>query len=300
MSTQELVIAPHRFAVGYHPQRFWNWLIGSAFFMGGVGGGTFLISFAGKQLAGMVAGFLIIMVGKSAAHLAFLGRPLRFWRLAMRPDRSWLARGIWATGIFGVAGFATVVMQANPHLLGFLPHWLASLTVVMAVLSALFIISYDGFLLRSSLGVAFWHSFLLPMLLFMYATLGGITLSITIRELQGREVPGTLVRFEHGLLVVNLIFLVVYLLRMSRALPAARETMRLWVSGTYARFFFGLIVTVGLVATLALSILGGHVHATGLVLLIALCELIGDYTLMMVMLKSGLFASQTGSVSQSR
>ncbi len=299
MSTQELLIAPHRFAVGYHPQRFWNWLIGSAFFMGGVGGGTFLISLAGKQLAGMVAGFLIVMVGKNSAHLAFLGRPLRFWRAAMRPDRSWVARGIWATGIFGVAGFATILLRADPRLLSFLPHWLANLAVVMAVLSALFLVCYDGFLLRSSMGVAFWRSFLLPLLLFMYAGLGGITLSITIRELQGREVPGTLLKYEHGLLVINLIFLLVYLLRMNYALPAARETMRLWLRGTYARAFFGLVLLVGLVATLALSILGSHVHATGLVVLIALCELIGDYTLMMVMLKSGLFAPQTGSALQS-
>ena len=36
MATQELLIAPHRFAVGYHRQTFWNWLIGTAFFLGGV------------------------------------------------------------------------------------------------------------------------------------------------------------------------------------------------------------------------------------------------------------------------
>jgi formate-dependent nitrite reductase membrane component NrfD len=299
MPTQEVPIAPHRFAVGYHPQKFWNWLIGTAFFLGGVGGGTFLISLASGHLMGMIAGFLIVVAGKNSAHVAFLGRPERFWRAAMRPDRSWIARGIWATGLFAVAGFVTILLRTNPPVLS-LPPWLADLTVVVAGISALFITCYDGFLMRSSAGVAFWRTLLLPLLLFMYAVLGGITLSITIRELQGQEAPGTLLAIEHALLAANVFLLVVYMLRMSFSLPAARETMRLWLRGTYARAFFGLVVLVGLAATLALSILGGNSHTSWLVVSIAICELIGDFTLMMVMLKSGLFATQTGPVFQSR
>jgi sulfite dehydrogenase (quinone) subunit SoeC len=293
MTTHELLIAPHRFAVGYHPQRFWNWLIGTAFFLGGVGGGTFLISLISGHLAGMIAGFLLIVAGKNSAHLAFLGRPERFWRAAMRPDRSWIARGIWATGVFAVTGLCTILLRANPPWLAF-PQWLANFTVVLAAGSALFITCYDGFLMRSSAGVAFWRTLLMPLLLFMYATLGGITLSITLQELQGQPVSGIFIACERGLLVGNLVLLGVYLIRMNFSLPAARETLRSLLRGSYARVFFGLVLFVGLAATLALSILGSSVHTTWLIVLIALCELIGDFALMMVLLKSGLFARQTG------
>jgi formate-dependent nitrite reductase membrane component NrfD len=291
MSTRELLIAPHRFAFGYHRQVFWNWLIGTAFFLGGVGGGLFLISLWTGHVPGMLAGVLIVVLGKNGAHLAFLGRPERFLRAAARPDRSWIARGIWATGIFAVTGTIGVLLRTHPPYLDF-PQWAASLNDALAVASALFIACYDGFLMRSSAGVAFWRTLLLPLLLFLYAALGGITLSLTIRELQREASPQILPLLEHGLLVANFFLLAVYLLRMNRSLPAARATLQQWLSGRYARFFFGLVVLVGLLATLLLSLLHGSVQTFWLVLLIAACELAGDFSMMMLMLKSGLFAPQ--------
>ena len=105
MSAQpSIAIAPHRFAYGFYRQSWWNWLIGSAFFFGEIGAGLFLVSLLSDHFLGMVLGYLIVVVGKNTAHLLYLGRPARFWRAAMRPDRYWIARGIWATGIFGITG----------------------------------------------------------------------------------------------------------------------------------------------------------------------------------------------------
>jgi formate-dependent nitrite reductase membrane component NrfD len=75
--------------------------------------------------------------------------------------------------------------------------------------------------------------------------------------------------------------------------PAARETLRQWLGGPYTRVFFGLVLLVGLVATLVLSVVQNQVQATWLVVLIAACELTGDFALVMVLLKSGLFPVQT-------
>jgi formate-dependent nitrite reductase membrane component NrfD len=299
MTTRELLIAPHRFAFGYHRQTFWNWLIGTAFFLGGVGSGLFLVSLLMGHVVGMLAGVLIVVVGKNSAHLAFLGRPERFLRAARRPDRSWIARGIWATGVFAVTGVLSVLLRAHSPLLHF-PEWAANLNYALAVASALFIASYDGFLMRSSAGVAFWRTLLLPLLLFMYATLGGITMSLTIHEIRGEVPPPILPALEHGLLVANFFLLGIYLLRMTRSLPAARETLRQWLSGRYARFFFGLVVLVGLVATLLLSLLHSSVQTSWMVLLIAACELIGDFSMMMLMLKSGLFSPQAAPKYQTQ
>lgn len=291
MGTRELLIAPHRFAVGYHRQTFWNWLIGTAFFLGGVGGGLFFISLLTGHVAGMIVGFLIVVVGKNTAHLLFLGRPERFLAAARRPDRSWIARGIWAMGVFMVTGFVSILLQAHSQFIH-MSKLAATANFVLAVASVLFIACYDGFLMRSSKGVASWRTLLLPLLLFMYASLGGITLSLSIRELRGEIPPARLESLELWLLVANFLLLLIYLHRMRRLLPAARETLHEWLRGTYARAFFGLVVLVGLVATVLLSLLHSVLHTSALVVLIAGCELIGDFSMMMLMLKSGLFGQQ--------
>lgn len=292
MTTQSVGIANHRFAFGYYRQTFWNWLIGTAFFLGGLGAGLFILALLTDYTAGILVGYLIVIVGKNTAHLLFLGRPERFWRAAMRPDRSWIARGIWAMGLFAVSGLILIL----PRVLGpawQLSGWLNDAATAAAILSAVIIMLYDGFVMNSSLGVAFWRTRLLPLLLLMYATLGGTTLSLTIRELREEVAPGFLHNLEYGLLVVNFVLLAGYLARMNRSFPAARATLRQLLSGPYARVFFGLVLLVGLFATLLLSILQNHLHTTWLVVIIAVCELTGDFTLVMVLLKSGLFPLQT-------
>ena len=294
MTTQPIAIAQHRFGYGFYRQVWWNWLIGTAFFLGGLGAGLFLISLGTGYRLGMLLGYLIVVVGKNTAHLLYLGRPERFWRAALRPDRSWIARGIWACGLFAVSGAILLL----PMFLG--PAWQAtggivSVARVVAILSAFVIMFYDGLVMNQSAAIPFWNTGLLPLLVLMYAVLGGTTLSLTVRALQGYESRDTawLERVEPWLLIANFVLLAIYLWRMSRWVPAARETAHLWLKGRYARIFFGLIVVVGLVVTLALSLVQQRVQARELALLIAACELTGDFSLLMVMLKSGLFSPQT-------
>jgi sulfite dehydrogenase (quinone) subunit SoeC len=294
MTTQPITIAQHRFGYGYYRQAWWNWLIGTAFFCGGLGAGLFLISLGTDDRLSMLLGYLIVVAGKNTAHLLYLGRPARFWRAALRPDRSWIARGIWACGFFALSGAILLL----PLFLGpawQVPDWIASTAKFTAVVSAFVIMFYDGFVMNHSAAIPFWNTQLLPLLVLMYATLGGTTLSLTVRALRGYESADTawLEKFEPWLIIANFALLALYLWRMSRWVPAARETVRLWLSGLYARIFFGLIVAVGLVATLTLSLVQQRFETRELAFLIAACELTGDFALLMVMLKSGLFSPQT-------
>jgi formate-dependent nitrite reductase membrane component NrfD len=292
-------IANHRFGFGYYRQTYWNWLIGSAFFMGGVGASTFLLSLITGFRLGMIVGYLIVVLGKNAAHIKFLGRPERFWRAAMRPDRSWIARGIWATGFFALGGFICLLPEGQ--LAGWvLPAFILSAARWLAMLSAFVIMFYDGFVMNASPGIAFWNSKLLPVLILMYASLGGTTMSLTLRELTGVHdaAKPLLEQYEHTLLLLNLLLLATYLMRMSRWTPAARETVNMLLRGPYAKVFFGLVIAVGLVATFLLSIVQNVVETRWLVALIALTELTGDFALVMVLLKSGLFSPQSAPVPQ--
>jgi sulfite dehydrogenase (quinone) subunit SoeC len=291
MATRELFIAPHRFAAGYFRQTFWKWLIGTAFFLGGVGSGLFLVALFTNQVWGMIAGFLLVVVGKNTAHLLFLGRPERFLAAARRPDRSWIARGIWAIFIFSVTGFLTILVQAHSPWIH-LSELAARVNFILAAGSALFIACYDGFLMRASAGVAIWRTLLLPLLLLMYAALGGVTISLAIHEIRAEVPPAGLASLEHLILFANFCLLVIYLAWMSRSLPAARASLRELLHGTYARVFLGLVVAVGLVATGLLSFWHESASAPWLVILIGMCELIGDFSLVIVILRSGLFAPQ--------
>lgn len=289
MTPQSIAIAKHRFGFGYYPQRYWNWLIGSAFFLGGIGGATFLLSIMTRFRPGMILGYLIVVMGKNTAHLLFLGRPERFWRAAVRPDRSWIARGIWATGLFAVSGLICFFPQGWA-----VPAAILTAAQVVAMISAFFIMFYDGFVMNTSPAIAFWHTKLLPLLILMYAGLGGTTISLTLRELFGvQDLVPVLSQAEHLLLVGNFLLLAGYLARMSRWTPAARETARLLLHGAYARVFLGLVIAVGLLATLLLSIVQNLAGRPELVILIVLSELTGDFTLVMVLLKSGLFSPQS-------
>ena len=292
MTTQPTTIAQHRFGFGYYRQVWWNWLIGTAFFCGGIGASLFILSLLTSYRPGLLLGYLIVVVGKNTAHLLYLGRPERFWRAAMRPDRSWIARGIWATALFAFSGLVILVAAFT---CGIVPDAFRAAAVPVAIASALFISFYDGFVMNHSAAIPFWNTYLLPLLILMYAALGGTTLFLTVRMLQGSGSPAAsmLERVEPFLLVLNFVMLCVYLLRMSLVSPAARETVKLWVKGSYARVFFGLIVAVGLVATLSLSLVQQQAQTGALALLIAGCELTGDFSLLMLMLKSGLFAPQT-------
>jgi len=295
-----IAIAPHRFAYGFYPQTWWNWLIGSAFFFGEIGAGLFLVSLLGDHALGMLVGYLIVMIGKNTSHLLYLGRPERFWRAAMRPDRSWIARGIWATGIFGITG--AMLLLPRWFSLGWQPQGaLNSAVIWMAGLSALFIMFYDGLVMNMSAAIPFWDTGLLPLLCLTYAALGGTTLSLTLRELtgEGAAVPVMLVQTEYILLLTNLVLLGLYLAHIRSWAPAARETVRMLLRGRYAPVFLGLVLAVGLVATLLLALVHSRMHATWLVVLIAACELIGDFALLMVLLKAGLFSSQTAPAYRS-
>jgi formate-dependent nitrite reductase membrane component NrfD len=110
---------------------------------------------------------------------------------------------------------------------------------------------------------------------------------------RGSSDPAWLEKAEPYLLLANFALLFLYLLRMSRWTPAAQETVRMWVKGRYARVFFGLVVALGLIATLLLSLAQQQWQARELSLVIAVCELTGDFSLLILLLKSGLFSAQT-------
>ncbi|MEM4297511.1 MAG: NrfD/PsrC family molybdoenzyme membrane anchor subunit, partial [Nitrososphaerota archaeon] len=87
---------------GFGGQRRWRdgWIL-LAFFLGGIGAGQFFISTTlfNHYLSALI-GLLIVAIGKTVAHILYLGKPSRFWRIFFRPQTSWISRGLIFMVIF--------------------------------------------------------------------------------------------------------------------------------------------------------------------------------------------------------
>ena len=79
------------------------------------------------------------------AHLLFLGRFERFWRMLKRPHRSWISRGIWGIGIFGVGAVGTLV---GP------PAWQGAM-IAASLVGCAVILLYEGFVYAASRAIPF-------------------------------------------------------------------------------------------------------------------------------------------------
>ena len=132
----------------------WLWL---AFYTGGLGGGLYLVSLYFNSLWGMFIGWLIVALVKGTAHLIFLGKPLRAWRMVTRPHSSWISRGIGFVLLFSLFGAVQMAFT----------YWApgsAGEVVFKALgsVTAFAVAIYTGFVLNSVKGVPFWNSWQLP------------------------------------------------------------------------------------------------------------------------------------------
>src|SRR3990172_4986494 len=101
----------------YRPQREWIegrglWIVVAHFFSG-IGAVAWLLSALFEVRLGLWLGLACVGVYSGLAHLAFLGRPERFWRIVKRPPASGISRGIWSIGIFLTSGGAYLLLDAS-------------------------------------------------------------------------------------------------------------------------------------------------------------------------------------------
>lgn len=149
------MVVSEKAGVRFEAQSQWRFLILVAFFTGGFGAGLYIASWALDFRLGMVLGLFMVAVIKGGAHVAYLGRPERFWRAIKRPRTSWISRGIISMGVFVIAG-SLYVMTTVPAL-----GWLA-------VAGAVVVMAYTGYLMAFSPSIPFWNNALLPVLFLIF------------------------------------------------------------------------------------------------------------------------------------
>src|SRR4030042_6403869 len=224
---------PYEWMVKYTGQPAWverrGKLVWLAFYVGLVGGGLYLCSLYFNNLWGMFISWLIIFVIKGGLHIAHAKNPLKLWRMILRPQSSWISRGLIVVVLF--IGFGVIQ-------LGF-SYWLPGTVaeIVFKVLTGIMafgILTYAGFTINYVNGIPFWNSALLPLLLMLWGILTGLSL-IMIFSLAGGNIDITIVVVGGLILLVAAgIFICVYLWSATYMGPTAKQSVRALTQGYMA------------------------------------------------------------------
>lgn len=233
---------PYEFMVKYTPQREWierrGILMWLATFFIEAGAGTFLVASILGNLWGMFIGIVICAVLGGGLHLAYLGRPLRFWKILFSAgwEKSWIARGLWFVSIFIVLGgiYLGLAMWAY-NILGLL---------VAANVFAFFTIIYFGLVLCSVNGIALWNSALMPLLLLVVSIWGGLGIVVLTFLATGTE-AATAELWSRIFLLSFILIVFLYLFAVRYRRGAATISVQEIVRGKWAPLFWVVVIVLG-------------------------------------------------------
>lgn len=280
---------------GYLPQREWierrGILVWLAEVSTSLGAGLYLASLYFDSIIGMLIGVLIIMVFKIPLHLAYFGKPFRFWRTVPpftdRWKTSWFTRGIIFTIVFSGFGFLQLIFSF------LLPGSILEITFkVLAGIFAFLVGIYSGLIMSRVKAIPLWNSTLLPVLLITSAVLYGFAI-LLILGLFGADISITELKpIILTLLLVNVFFLTMYLLGSTYMGPAGQEAIRRLLKHfpTAVVFWVG-VVTLGIILPFTVSVLGYLVEdVSPAVLILGVAgRMVGAFGLMYCLLKVGIY-----------
>jgi len=295
--TDRYVKLPADLRAAFRPQREWAegqglWLL-LAFFCSGVGAGTWLFSAPAffDVPAGLVIGLLLMVAGSGGAHLAFLGHPLRAWRMVAQFRTSWVSRGIVGIMVFTIPAVLYLVPSVFPGVPWRQDDLFGKALMALSIFGALWVATYKGFVFAVAKGIPFWNSPLLPPLFIAYALRGGLAVLLLIGALGGKFAAFHSVEVVKLWTVVSSAALIVfYVWVMSDAGLTARQSAREIINGRVSLVFYVGVVAGGIVVPLVGGCLAFFTDLSlGAVGLIGVCSLVGDFSVTYSIAKAGIY-----------
>jgi formate-dependent nitrite reductase membrane component NrfD len=279
-------IKPHEFMVKFTPHSRWaegsGALIVIAFFLGGLGGGLYITSLFFDNALGLFIGWLLV-ISVGLVDMAHLHRPLRFWRMLLKPGSSWIARG------FIFIAFFIIIASVQLALATWLPGTSSeNVFRIISGLCAFGVVIYGGFVLSYVKAVRLWNSAMIPLLFISSSLLGGVSVFSIISLAQDADQIATVL----SILQISMVFYAVVLgLHLWISLynsPASRESV-LWIlKGNISYIFWLLVVSVGIIAPLLIFFLS-ETEAIALLNTGAAFAILGNLALRYVLLKGGVY-----------
>ncbi len=284
-------------------QSKWSWLVAAYLFLAGLGAGAYVTGVVASYLGdgwigiskiGVCLGFPCVLVG-CMFLLADLGAPLNFWRAAMRPNTSWIARGTIIITIFMVLAFIHVAFWLWPFQGLAEAVGARQFIGILGVIFAFGTMIYTGILLAASRPIAFWSTSMLPLLFLVSALSTGIMAVILLASFAGTTHAGpihSLARFD-SLVIILEMFVLGFFLQGTHRVPEARASANLVLSGAVAPLFWWGVAVLGLIVPLLLDLLGARLEGGGAItvaFVASLCGILGGLFLRQVVLSGGIHA----------
>lgn len=293
-------MAADPFIVALRPQRAWSTLVAWDLFLSGTGAGLFFLAAilrrAGaipSQLSMLSSWLGLALVAAGGIVLLYdLGVPSGFLRVFRRPRASSVSRGAWTMLLFCTLGALSLLpsLPALPSLAWHHETPIGTLLEAIVMVLAFFLMTYTGLLLSSYNSIPFWNTPLLPALFLVSSLTGGTGAMVTLAAATGSDTR----RLGH--LALFLVFavsfhLLLYLSAMKSGPSAARESVRLLLSGEKSRSFTGGVLWVGLLLPFGLFVSAPVLGLDRGVLLVisGIAMLIGTFQLRSAILRAGVF-----------
>ena len=244
MSIENKVFSGDTLRVGYRFQRHWDNSMAYAFFCAELGAGLYFVSLLLGSLAGMAAGFVLVCTGKPYFHLAHMGVPAKSWRAMLRPDRSWISRGVWVLAGLMSTGFLYLAALFFGEQFGIgTDSAILWLLKIVSAISALGVMTYQGFAMSHSSAIAIWNSAIMPMASLLYSlTIGLAVVMPLLPSAQAAGLTDTLLLLLLGLAIMHLMFLH----SGWHGSPGARTSIELLLQSLYTRWYLGLGIVGGI------------------------------------------------------
>jgi formate-dependent nitrite reductase membrane component NrfD len=245
MSIADKVFSGDTLRVGYRFQRYWDNSMAYAFFCAELGAGLFFVSLLLNNIPGMIIGLIPVATGKPYFHLAHMGVPMRSWRAILRPDRSWISRGLLGLSALIAFGGLLVVCLLFGDQLGIAAD--SALVQALRVLAGAFAIltmTYQGFAMSHSTAIAIWSSAIMPLSSFLYSLAVGTGIALLIVSSQ---IAANLVELQLMLLLSLAITHLMLLHAGWHGSPGARTSVELLLQTPYTKWYLGATVFMGIV-----------------------------------------------------
>ena len=240
-------------------EMYWHWLIVIYLFLGGLGAGAYLTSFAaekgwlGSNSHLRRAGYYI------AAPVVAFGTLLLVFDLGQGFSKPWLLirllfnfGSVMTWGVYILSAFIIVGL-----IKGFLVYKNKSVSTGLTWAGAILALAtgtYTGLLLSVIEAVPFWNSGIMPVLFVVSALSTGLSVTSLLASFIGLGGSSTIREGKaHVLLIaIELIIVALFLGMMSSGTngPAGAESAKLVMFGSYAIAFWGYFIGLGLLLPL--------------------------------------------------
>ncbi len=274
----EWMINPTRQRQWIDKQGIFLWL---AFFFSEIGAGLYFISLFYEYKPGLVLGWLVTLLLGGLIHVAYLGNPLRAWRMIMKPNTSELSRGIWVIGLFAVLGFLQMVTSGGFNMV---------FNVIMGIL-CLVIISHGFTTMNVIRALPAWSSnMVLPFSIISGVWVGQQALQFMVAVSGSAELASGMEVWAEVFFFVYFLCLVLYVWGTWHANEIGQASIKMMVNEELRKITLIGVVVLAVVLPLIFTLFmwGGDTNAFVILLRLA-TVFVGDLAVRYIIMKSAVY-----------